>query len=106
MAHLVEVQTYSFPSGHATSAAVTYLTLGALLARVQPRKRIKAYILGVALVLTLLIGMSRIYLGVHWPSDVLAGWAMLAWAAGRWLQLHGNIERSGSEAGNAGPEPR
>jgi undecaprenyl-diphosphatase len=112
VAHLVEVQTYSFPSGHATSAAVTYLTLGALLARMQPRKRIKAYILGVALVLTLLIGMSRIYLGVHWPSDVPAGWAlgagwaMLAWAAGRWLQLHGDIERSGSEAGNAGPESR
>lgn len=100
VAHLVEVQTYSFPSGHATSAAVTYLTLGALLARVQPRRRIKAYIIGVALGLTLLVGTSRVYLGVHWPSDVLAGWvlgagwAMLCWAVARWLQRRRDLERT------------
>src|SRR5690606_17887560 len=102
--HLVEVQTWSFPSGHATSSAVVYLTLGALLTRVQPRRRIKAYVLGVALALTLLVGLSRVYLGVHWPSDVLAGWAlgagwaMLCWGAGRGLQLHSGIERTGDGA--------
>jgi undecaprenyl-diphosphatase len=99
VAHLVEVSSYSFPSGHAMSSAVTYLTLGALLARTQARKRIKAYLLGVAVVLTLMIGTSRVYLGVHYPSDVLAGWslgaawAMLCWQVERLLQQRGQVER-------------
>jgi undecaprenyl-diphosphatase len=82
-------------------SAVTYLTLGALLAQVQSRKRLKAYILGVAVVLTLLIGISRTYLGVHWPTDVIAGWcAGTAWAIGcwviaAWLQAKGKIEGEG-----------
>jgi undecaprenyl-diphosphatase len=98
VAHLVDVHTLSFPSGHAMVSAVIYLTLGALLAQVQGRKRLKGYILGVAVVLTLLIGMSRVYLGVHWPTDVVAGWcAGSAWAIGcwviaAWLQAGGKIE--------------
>lgn len=96
--HGTLVYTASFPSGHATLAASSYLTLGALLARIQRRKRIKAYILLVAISLTLLVGGSRIYLGVHWPTDVLAGWtlgagwALLCWLLARWLQGRGEME--------------
>ncbi len=91
-AAVAQMQTYSFPSGHAFLSAVTFLTLGALLARVQQRKELKIYVLAVAISLTILVGLSRIYLGVHWPSDVLAGWsAGAAWAilcllAAEWLQ--------------------
>jgi undecaprenyl-diphosphatase len=98
VARLVEVNTTSFPSGHATLAAVTYLTLGALLSRVEARRRAKIYVLTVAVVLTFLIGVSRIYLGVHWPTDVLAGWcvgaawAMLCWRVALALQRSGTIE--------------
>lgn len=85
VAHLVEVQTASLPSGHATGSAVAFLTLGALLAQVQPRQRLKLYIVSAAVGLTLLVGFSRIYLGVHYPTDVLAGWSLgAAWAMGCW----------------------
>src|SRR5947207_1131282 len=68
--HSVQVFSASFPSGHAALSAVTYLTLGALLARVQPRPGPKAYLLAVAVGVTILVGLSRVYLGVHWPTDV------------------------------------
>jgi undecaprenyl-diphosphatase len=103
VAHLVEVSTLSFPSGHAMGSAVTYLTLGALLARTQPRRRIKIYVLTVAVLLTLMVGISRVYLGVHWPTDVLAGWcagsawALICWTVALWLQRRGGIEPTPSE---------
>ncbi len=90
--HLVTVSTSSFPSGHSMMSALTYLTLGALLARSQERKRLKAFAMLAAAMLTLLVGLSRVYLGVHWPTDVLAGWtagafwAVLCWVTARWLQ--------------------
>ena len=81
VAHLVDVTSTSFPSGHATNSAVVYLTLGALLARTQTSRRVRAYLMAVAIALTLTVGFSRVYLGVHWPSDVVAGWCVgAAWA--------------------------
>lgn len=80
------VYTASFPSGHSMMSAVVYLTLGALLARVLPRRRMKLLVIVCALGATALTGVSRVYLGVHWPTDVLAGWAIGAsWAVGCWL---------------------
>jgi undecaprenyl-diphosphatase len=86
VAHAVDVTSMSFPSGHAMLSAVTYLTLGAMLARTQTQRRSRAYMLGAAVLITLIIGMSRIYLGVHWPTDVLAGWCLgAAWALLCWF---------------------
>jgi undecaprenyl-diphosphatase len=84
--HGTFVYTASFPSGHAMMSAVVYLTLGALLARVLPRRRMKLLVIACAVTATALAGVSRVYLGVHWPTDVVAGWAIGAsWAMGCWL---------------------
>src|SRR5262247_1860601 len=97
-AHLVNVGSASFPSGHAMLALVTYLTLGALLARFVPRRRSRTYCIVVSLLLALLVGLSRVYLGVHYPTDVLAGWsaglawALLCWLAARYLQYRGRVK--------------
>jgi undecaprenyl-diphosphatase len=96
--HGMEVFTASFPSGHAMMSAIAYLTLATLVARIDPHRRVKALVLFLGVFVTLCVGVSRVYLGVHWPSDVLAGWCVgAAWAALCWfvalqLQRKGEVE--------------
>jgi undecaprenyl-diphosphatase len=85
IAHGLYVSTASFPSGHAMISTVVYLTLGALIAELVRPPWLKVYVVAVAAVLAGLIGFSRLYLGVHWPTDVVAGWAAGAgWAIASW----------------------
>lgn len=87
--HLAHVSTASFPSGHSMLSAVVYLTLGALLSRLIGDRRSRVYALIMAILTSVLVGVSRVYVGVHYPSDVLAGWtAGLAWAVLCWLAAY------------------
>jgi undecaprenyl-diphosphatase len=103
--HTMSVYSASFPSGHAMMSAVVYLTLGALIAATVEDNRLRFYILGLALVVTLLVGISRVYLGVHWPTDVIGGWALGAswaaacWSVMIWLQRRGKLEPPGAQQG-------
>jgi undecaprenyl-diphosphatase len=94
--HLAQVTDPSFPSGHAMVSAAVYLTLALMLAEGIERdgwqgRAGRVAVVGFFSLLVVLIGMSRVYLGVHWPSDVLAGWcfgtvwALLVWAGDRWF---------------------
>ena len=96
--HGTEVLSSSFPSGHSMMAAVTWLTLAVMLARAEPQRRMKVYWITLAALVTVAVGVSRVYLGVHWPSDVLAGWmigaawALLCYTVAEWLARRGAVE--------------
>jgi len=98
----VRVFTSSFPSGHAELSAIAYLTIATLLAQTQSSFKIGFYFIAVAALLTILIGVSRVYLGVHYPSDVLGGWcigaawALACWAMLTWIQRRGQVDREPS----------
>jgi undecaprenyl-diphosphatase len=88
VAHGSIVYSQSFPSGHSTAAAATFLTLATVLASFETRRRTKALIYALAITAMIAVGVSRVYLGVHWPTDVLAGWALGAsWALAAWMVL-------------------
>jgi undecaprenyl-diphosphatase len=105
--HLSEVMTPSFPSGHAMTSAAVYLTLGALLMRIVDRGVVRFYCMTVAMLATVLVGATRVYLGVHYPTDVLAGWliglswALLCWIVERALERRAGLTRERAEAKQA-----
>jgi undecaprenyl-diphosphatase len=98
--HAAQIYSTSFPSGHSMVAAATYLTLAAMVARVQPTRRLKLYFLAVAILVMVLVGISRIYLGVHWPTDVLGGWtagatwALICWSVAWWVVGRTDVRKS------------
>ncbi|GAB2702457.1 phosphatase PAP2 family protein [Aliiglaciecola aliphaticivorans] len=91
------VYTSSFPSGHAMLSALVYFTLAGMLSYLPVRNRVKTYFYVIAIILTFSIGVSRVYLGVHWPTDVIAGWLMgIGWAlltlvVARFLRMNGHF---------------
>ena len=108
--NLPYIVTASFPSGHSMLSAVVYMTLAVLLARTSSERCFQVYFISVGLIITLLIGFSRVYLGVHYPTDVLAGWsggltwASLCWLVVYFLQKTGVIERPKAQDERHAPE--
>lgn len=97
--HAVQVQSLSFPSGHAANSMITFVAIALFCAPL--RHRVGA--LTIAIAASLAVGATRPLLGVHWPSDVLAGWIFgLAWAVG-WWRILGGSSRDGGTAGAASP---
>jgi undecaprenyl-diphosphatase len=97
--HLREAFSSSFPSGHAMQSAIIYLTMGAMLMRIAEGRLTKIYCCGMAMFLTFLVGVSRVWLGVHYPTDVLAGWIVgLFWASLCWLAAQHYEVRAGIRA--------
>ena len=106
--HLVGTHSASFPSGHAMNSAIVYLTLAVLVARSSESRSVRRYLILVAILLTLAVGFSRVYLGVHWPTDVVAGWtvggvwAILSSLVAKRLQAQYKVEKPGQAPRNEG----
>jgi len=104
--HLREVMSTSFPSGHALTSAAVYLTLGALLMRIAEGRLPKYYCIAIAMFVTFLVGTSRVFLGVHYPTDVVAGWligmswALFCWVVERMLERRAGLKREKLEQAN------
>lgn len=102
----VDTINASFPSGHALLSTVFYLTLGVMLTRAFARRRFKAFALGCGVTIALIIGMTRVYLGAHWASDVIAGWcAGAAWAMALWLVSYAMERRQAARLSGLHDEP-
>ncbi len=99
--HLTEFSDYSFPSGHSMLSTIVYLTLAVVVAQALPTSRAKIYVIASALFLALLVGLSRVVTGVHYPTDVLAGWtagtawALICWLGATWLKHRGCLGKVG-----------
>jgi undecaprenyl-diphosphatase len=83
---LVSEVTMSFPSGHSAMSAVVYLSLAVLISRIENSRKTRVFLISSALIISFIVGLSRVYLGVHYPTDVLAGWMIgLFWALLCWF---------------------
>ncbi len=104
--HLRDVLSSSFPSGHTMGAAIVYMTLGVMFMKSFRSRRAQAFCLLLALFLTVAVGLSRVYLGVHYPSDVLGGWlAALSWTLACWSLAHFIPNRPLPEVDDAPTKP-
>jgi len=103
LSHVDGIGKESFPSGHSTMSTVVYVTLALMLSELSARKRVKAFLIVAPLSIAVAVGISRVMMGVHYPTDVIAGWACgLSWALGAWLMLR-RWRRAGHSGSGGGP---